>query len=396
MSKIIIVGGTYREYCHSPYWNELYGSGLRAAIIHGKLGNKIEFHTACSKKHEYLLKYLANKNSFKVFVKENATTTSFEYLHSLSIPIQRDISTCDNFIIDGDNNFLVFGLLECSFKIKGNKVVYDPQSPNNPIHFENTNSMAKELVIVCNETEFFKLGQSCDYYECAHNIFKINKSCIAIIIKNGPFGITILTRTFEKKIGINISDPNFTIGSGDVFSSLFAHFWIIECLSIEKSCELASWGVGLYCKSQTLDFSSMNKDVNLVAVSKPIEKSIYLAGPFFTIPQLWFINETKKHLENLGFNVFSPYHDIGLSNNPEVAEKDLEAINNSDLIFALLDEFDPGTLFEIGYGVSKNIPIVVYRNNQDKQNMLMLDGTKCKIYYSYSAAIYNTAWLINE
>ena len=29
---LTIIGGTYREICDDPSWDELYGSGLRAAI----------------------------------------------------------------------------------------------------------------------------------------------------------------------------------------------------------------------------------------------------------------------------------------------------------------------------------------------------------------------------
>ena len=28
---VTVVGGTYSEFCFDPYWNELYGSGLRGA-----------------------------------------------------------------------------------------------------------------------------------------------------------------------------------------------------------------------------------------------------------------------------------------------------------------------------------------------------------------------------
>ena len=59
--EITIVGGTYREACYWPVWNELYGSGWRAArVIRAFCPDvKIKFHTAGGTDVMQLLKVYA-------------------------------------------------------------------------------------------------------------------------------------------------------------------------------------------------------------------------------------------------------------------------------------------------------------------------------------------------
>lgn len=62
----------------------------------------------------------------------------------------------------------------------------------------------------------------------------------------------------------------------------------------------------------------------------------------------------------MGMDVISPYHDIGLINNEsltlenmtEVCNSDLKAIDECQMVFAVLDGFDPGTIAEIGYAMA--------------------------------------------
>ena len=61
---------------------------------------------------------------------------------------------------------------------------------------------------------------------------------------------------------------------------------------------------------------------------KGCKPKVYLAGPFFTLAQpLWLIEEARKNLQDLGPEVFSPYHDVGKGNAEDVVDKDLEGIH---------------------------------------------------------------------
>ena len=105
-----------------------------------------------------------------------------------------------------------------------------------------------------------------------------------------------------------------------------------------------------------------------------------MAGPFFTTGQIWVVEELLSAIERLGASVFSPLHDVGTQQQSEIiANLDLEGIKSSQAMLAVLDGSDPGTLFEIGYARSQNIPVVVLAENVMTSELTMMLGTGCEI-----------------
>jgi nucleoside 2-deoxyribosyltransferase len=120
--------------------------------------------------------------------------------------------------------------------------------------------------------------------------------------------------------------------------------------------------------------------------------TIYLAGPFFTLAQLWLIEQARENLLSLGLKVFSPYHDVGLGSAEDVVSADLQGINEADLLFAVGDGLDPGTIYEIGYARARNKPVVVYCENEGEENKKMLVGSDCLLAKDYVTSIYQAIW----
>jgi nucleoside 2-deoxyribosyltransferase len=90
-----------------------------------------------------------------------------------------------------------------------------------------------------------------------------------------------------------------------------------------------------------------------------------------------------------------PYHDVGVGGlkNAEIAKLDLEALQGCGVVFALLDSLDPGTIFEIGYARSKNIPVVCLRTEGAVGvHETMLDGTGCALFDDFGSAAYHAYW----
>jgi nucleoside 2-deoxyribosyltransferase len=104
------------------------------------------------------------------------------------------------------------------------------------------------------------------------------------------------------------------------------------------------------------------------------------------------VEETRRCLMAQGIEVFSPYHDIGLGEPKVVAPQDIEAMSNCDLIFALLDGPDAGTLLEVGYGRSIRKRVVAYHTCENKRHLTMLEGSDCAVYDNFVSAIYAAAW----
>ncbi len=90
--------------------------------------------------------------------------------------------------------------------------------------------------------------------------------------------------------------------------------------------------------------------------------------------------------------VFSPWHDVGHGIASEVVSKDLQALEQSAIVFAILDGLDSGTLFEIGYAVKKGIPIIGYVESESSESIKMLEGTNCLLERDLTTSLYKCFW----
>lgn len=134
--------------------------------------------------------------------------------------------------------------------------------------------------------------------------------------------------------------------------------------------------------------------------------NIYLAGPFFNEEQLALIEKIRNFLQENGFCVFSPFHDTGGPKKPinlwtedeleKVFTENVCHIGSSDLVVSVTEYRgvilhvenwagdcdagekksitlpDVGTVFEIGYAYSKDIPVINYNEKEQAGWNLML------------------------
>lgn len=210
-----------------------------------------------------------------------------------------------------------------------------------------------------------------------------------VVIKCGPHGALVATTGRIATIPAYLTTSVYKIGSGDVFSAIFAHAWLIRRCDPVEAARLASLSTAYYCQTRTLPIPSP-----LPASFRPPpavsrkKRRAYLAGPFFNPQQLWAIEECKYLLEKAGITVFSPYHHVGLGPPEAVAGPDLEGLREADFLFAILDGFDAGTIFEIGFAVAKKIPVICVYAGKDESSLTMMRGTGCAIYADFASAIY--------
>lgn len=105
-------------------------------------------------------------------------------------------------------------------------------------------------------------------------------------------------------------------------------------------------------------------------------KSVYVAGPLFTIQDREFLVKIRNMIRDLGFDTFLPHEDNddnaegrGTEASGErlkrIFQKDYEAIDRADVIVALLDgvPIDCGTAWELGYAFARSKPILGYRTD---------------------------------
>jgi hypothetical protein len=398
---MIIVGGTYSEICFEPIWENIYGSGLRAVSLINGLDPKqdIEFHTCCDdeiKKH--LIYYQNLYSNLKIKMLDIIKSPIFYYdypLHTPSIFPRPDLYSGSNINLcaKGDN-ILVYGLLEAAFNVDGKKVVYDPQSPANPKAFSISGSKAAQLVTIINRSEAIKITGSKDISSIKDYFFN-QENCFALIIKIGAKGALLFEDVKKEPVIIPVfqTDHVWPIGSGDVFSAYFAYCWF-KGVSLVNSAINASKATALYCNSMDLDISDdlTSFQFTELTIDETPKGQIYLAGPFFTFSERWLVNEIYNTLKGFGLNVFSPFHDVGHGKAKDVVQQDLDGLDKSDIVFAIIDGLDPGTLFEVGYAISENKKVIAFVQKEGEESLKMLEGTDCSIERDLTTALYKIYW----
>jgi nucleoside 2-deoxyribosyltransferase len=400
---MIIIGGTYDEYCFEPRWEQKFGSGLRACRVINSLNPTLDldFYTFGDDNTKLFLTHLK-----KVFPKINCytkgihKTISFYYDHPLInprvFPRPDTIKKENNLITVKGKDILYFGFIEGNAKVEAESIVYDPQSPSNPISFSNTGSKTKTLVYVVNFTEAALLAKSYNLTSIKKFFFNSEKADV-VVLKMGPRGAMVITNKGKKSKIIPVYETSavWPIGSGDVFAAAFSENWF-RTKDPYKSAQKASLITAIHSEIKSFDFENTKKKFKPLVIKNLPKGQIYLAGPFFTYAERWLIDQIRSILIDMNLNVFSPWHDIGHDIASEVVQKDLKGLNKSKLIFAIIDGLDSGTLFEIGYAVSKKIPVIAYVENESDESLKMLEGTNCILEKDLTTAIYKSIWLLSK
>lgn len=418
--SLSIVGGTYGEVCLEPRWSHVMGSGVRGALAAAEIvksaGSSIELHTWASKREQTdVRKLLATVGASAQFTLRNQRI-AWQYTHAAAAPRvypgYDEIRSVQPKVIRGEN-CLVYGMVECCPKVQAGTLVYDPQSlrDSKPPSIAG-HTFSKRLAIVANRAEILamakargvQVGDPCKaHVVAAEGLLRCEKASV-VVVKDGPRGATVVTADGVGHVPSVVTASVFPIGSGDVFSAVFAALWSQRGNGPLEAAKCASEATAYYCSTRQCtipaDISNIVASLDLAPMhlrAKPSTRySIYLAGGLFTLPQLWLLEEAKAFLESQGFRVFSPKDDVGILTGPDdaprIAAADLKGLDKSAVVFALLDCQDPGTLFEVGYAVARDIPVVVYCPVSREPDLTMLVGSGCEICHDFPSALYRAAW----
>ncbi|VTP87312.1 PfkB family carbohydrate kinase [Sphingobacterium daejeonense] len=401
---ISIIGGFYNEYCFYPHFDEKNGSGFRAcrAIRGINQDVDIKFHSYAPTEEEIGLHSSGQALNIKTEFYASDQTITFHYDHPLRTPQiypRPDLIVQSEPIEVKDENILVYGMLEGSFKVSGVKVIYDPQSPVKPIPFSKTGSSADHLAVVINHKEAKLIAGAPEEEKIVEFFFEVEKAEV-LILKMGPKGAKVFVKGETPRIVPVYKTNNvWPIGSGDIFAAIFAYNWAVLDKSAVESAQEASYATALYCNSKNYGISvtTENDFITPLEIDNYPTGKVYLAGPFFNFSQKWIINEARECLYGLGMKVFSPLHDVGEGTVDEgIADQDLKGLENCDIVFAIVDGLDSGTIFEIGYAVKMQIPVIVYAENETEGNLLMIAGTGCLIVDDFATALYKCLWVLAE
>lgn len=398
---IHIIGGFYKELCLYPEWEYNFGSGGRAAAVLSNFKEEICFHSYVHKNIERDFKYFADVYKIKNRFLPSSEIISFEYYHALSAPnihtLNNSIITQEQMIIN-EEIVICYGMMESESPIiNATYVVFDPQSESNPSMIFDNGSNISHLALILNVEEGKKFTSEKTIDTIAKAFFKKSSNLEVLILKDGPFGAHLFCNNEYYHVDAYETKNVFKIGSGDVFVAIFGYLWAQDKANPLEAAQKASLATAMYCDNKLLQIERNSLDdinsIKKIKINKEVfEKKIYLAGPFFTMADRWLIEEAKFQLEKFGANVFSPLHDVGYGRSDFVAKEDLKGVNESDILYAVLNDYDPGTIFEIGYAIAKNIPVVIFIENKTSINMTMFEGSGCIIEDDFSTSIYKVIW----
>ncbi|WP_440091064.1 PfkB family carbohydrate kinase [Pseudomonas putida] len=397
---ITIVGGVYRERCMRPAWDDIYGSAGRAAAAIARFGGQAELHACMDDYTHVVVEARATAEGFKFKATPEPASVTFEYIHGLSTPdIRRGVHGQSDLNVSADK-VLRFGMIDGTAVIEADYAVFDPQNADGPESFAANGSRANHLALVLNRHEANLLAPGYAHLKAEDLATDLAKqeNAEVVIIKMGPLGALVYDRGTLSTVPAYRTEKVWKIGSGDTFAAHFALGWMDNGLSAHKAAEIASIATAFYCQNQGFPDPALLADFK----PQPLQPSaryrdgyvpkVYLAGPFFTLAELWMVGQARRDLLAMGLDVFSPYHDVGLGTAEDVVAKDLEGIHQCDALFAIGDGLDSGTIYEIGYARALNKPVVFYAENESEQDQKMMEGSDCVITDDYVTAIYQTVW----
>ncbi|KTE91833.1 PfkB family carbohydrate kinase [Desulfitobacterium hafniense] len=267
---------------------------------------------------------------------------------------------------------------------RGIPVFLDPK-PNQESILDAREALPYTTFLLVNEQEILLLAETDNRSNAIDKLKDAGPEYI--VVKNGIRGCSI----FKK--GILVEEiPAFrslvlcSLGSGDVFGGVLATTFL-ETQDLKFSADLASCVAANFIENFEVETVIPKKAARIDVMQREriswlsSNLQVYLAGPFFSDQELFWVNQVCDILESAGIRVLSPSRENGVIGQYEnweqrktIFEQDLVLLENADLVVAILDHDDPGTCFEMGYAYNKKIPIIGLKTSISPLNNMITFG----------------------
>ncbi len=366
-----------------PAWDAVFGSGGRAAAAVSTLSPGSILHTYAEDFDSEGVVSL-KKLGIEMRLSPRPTAIVFSYFHPLSRPhIQPppdEMECLPKIQVSGDA-VLRFGFLEGDAIVDARRAVYDPQTWQNPVPFGANGSTARELAIVLNELELRSATGRDDLKLAALHLME-HQGTEVVVVKRGIRGAMVFERG-----GRTISVPAyrssrvFKIGTGDVFSAIFAHYWAEKGLPAADAADIASRSVAAYCSVGRLPLTG-DEPSKCVPIRFMTPGSVLLEGAVDTLGQRYTIEEARFVLRELGVEVFCPALDGTLN-------------TTAKAVLVLADGLDDEVVKNIRTKAS-GVPIVVLREGRVQAADALISSTAVSIVDDFASALYFSAWAAAE
>jgi hypothetical protein len=378
-----ITGGLYHEQCCLPKWDCVFGSGGRAAAAISKMSDETTLHSYGNSENVKLVEF-EQKFNLEIKLIYRPSIIVFSYFHPLSRPhIEPSLNTIKQeqpIHVEGES-VLRFGFIEGEAVVDANKAVFDPQTWLRKPSFRLNGSKANELAIVLNELELSSFGVSSDIKKNAFQLMEEEQANV-VVVKKGPRGAEVFESSgLSSHIPVFKSSRVFKIGTGDIFSAVFAHYWTEKRLLPKEAAYMASKAVAEYCNSGLLPI-----DKNKVTAFEPLNVThsgtVLLLGKVNTLGNRFVLEEARFVLMDMGFKVICP----ALNSQND---------NSATSILVLADTFSKDIEKQI-YPYLSSVPIIILNQNTDISISKIKSLSNMTIVDDFTTAIYRSAWAASE
>lgn len=223
----------------------------------------------------------------------------------------------------------------------------------------------------------------------------------AVIVRCGARGFLVVDEHGPLWSNASPTPLVWSLGTGDVFSAVLAKTWfdgatVGEAAAIASTC--TAWWSSTKNPDIPADLLQGGSIFDHFGIPRPqlfanaFRPRIYLAGPFFSAAERWLVELAKGVLSGLGGVPWSPFHQVG-TGGMEVAEKDINGLRECDVVFALLDGYDPGTVYELGWAHALGIPVVAHSSQVNDEANKMIIGMGGELHSDLTSALYRAVWV---
>jgi hypothetical protein len=255
---MIVVGGTYGERCRYPAWDQIYGSGLRAAIAVSQVSPGTILHTFAPSTWYADIEATLEGMGLRGQLHRVEHAMTFGYLHPFELIDQPALPVGQKPMIEASGDVILqFGMIEGDAKVNGRRVVYDPQSSVLGL-FDAYGSRADELALIVTKSELLALtGNKQDSGSNSHpgSLAQIDQTIsdavidlmdmghsrpTIVLVKDGLGGLLVYQGDNPAHIDSYSAESYFRIGSGDVLAAAFAHAWGEKAMNVKDAADYAA------------------------------------------------------------------------------------------------------------------------------------------------------------
>lgn len=395
---MIIAGGTYAETVVEPDSKDLMGSGMRAAAALASHVDDLTLVTAVDDALAEEAELVAEALDVRRTLVERSEPVGFRYMTPVSSPLINGAGAVVSGGVSADTDTaLLFGFVERGevlTSVDARTVVLDPQKPRDTDRLSLSAINSERLVLVANRSETRQLARGERSVAEAAKALLSEPRLDAVITKQGAAGCLVTwkagTDIRQETVGAHPTKRVWPIGSGDTFSAGYT-FALHHGADYVEAARVGSSSAAHWCSTRESRIpAAVLTGEQVGGALHPRRGRVYVAGPFFTTGERWLVETVRDQLDSLGVVPWSPVHEVG--HGEDIAHADLAGLQSCDAVIALLDHSDSGTIFEVGWAVAAEIPVVGFGRVVEKEGMKMLGGSSVELHRDLATACYRAAW----